>query len=244
MYEFGIKIANLHIKISCFYETSRKYCENYIDLDSKEYDFEINISKNDLNYILSLLNKGNYTEIDKQDSNLEILSIHRKISKKLCEYGKFVIHGAAISYKNKGYLFIAPSETGKTTHIKLWEKNLDGVCIVNGDKPIVSIENGETYIYGSPWSGSERYNTNTKVKLDSIVILKQSHTDRIVEINQNEFFNEILDKVYYSDDKVKSLELVDKAFKDYKIYKLECTMNDSAFEVAYNRLVEEEDEIK
>lgn len=242
MNEFGIKIANLHIKIGCFYETSRKYCENYIDLDSEKYDFEINITKNDLNYISNLLNEGNYTETDKQDSNLEVLSIHRKISKRICDFEKFIIHGAAISYKNKGYLFVAPSETGKTTHIRLWQKNLDGVCIVNGDKPIISIEDDGTYIYGSPWSGTERYNTNTKVKLDSIVILKQAQIDRIIEINQNEFFDEVLDKVYYSDDKVKSLELIDKAFKNIKTYKLECTMNDSAFKVAYNKLVEEENE--
>ena len=238
MYEFGIKLANLHIEISCFYETSKNYCEKYLDFDNKKSDFKVEISKNDLNHILELMNKGNHTVEEKQDRNLEINSIHGKIAQKLPDFDKFVVHGTAISYKDKAYLFIAPSGTGKTTHAKLWQKNLEGVEIINGDKPIVSIENGETHIYGSPWSGTERYNTNTKVKLDSIIVLKQNKEDRIIEIDSSELFDELLDKVFYSEDRTKTLDLINKAFKNIKSYKLECTMNDSAFEVAYRKLIE------
>lgn len=243
MYEFYVKLANINIKITCNYETSRDYYKDYVIQDDKTSEFEVSVDRNDLNYVLNLINNSNYSHKDKQDKYLEILSINSKIAKKLCEYDKFVTHGAAISYKNKGYIFIAPSGTGKTTHIELWKKNLKDVEIINGDKPIISIDDDGIYIYGSPWSGKENYNKNKKVKLDSIIVIKRATQDRIVDIDKNELFNEILDKIYYSDDKNKTLELIDKAFKNIKYYKLECTMNNSAFEVAYKKLVGEQNEI-
>lgn len=245
MYEFCIKLANLRIKITCNYETSRIYCEDYVVQNDNNYDFEVNVNRDDLNNVLNLMNNNDYTDEDKQDKYLEIISIHSKIAKKLCDYDKFMIHGAAISHNNKAYLFIAPSETGKTTHIKLWEKNLNDLQIINGDKPIVSIEDGNTYIYGSPWAGTEKYNTNIKVKLNSIIVLKRGSVDKIYEITKNELSNEIIDKVFYpneTNNKLKTLDLVNKAFENIKYYQLECTMNNSAFEVAYKKLVEEQNE--
>ena len=242
MCEFSIKIANLYIKIVCNYETSKRYCEDYIVSNAENCDFEVKIDKSDLAYTLELLNKGNHRDEEKQDEYLEIISIHGKIAIKLPEFGKFIIHGAAISYKDKGYLFLAPSGTGKTTHINLWKSNLDGVEIINGDKPIISLENDKTYVYGTPWSGSERFNTNKRVKLQSIILLKRGGKDEIVEIDKQEVLKELLDKIYYPDsvkERTKTLELINEAFKNVKSYELKCTMNKSAFTEAYKALVEE-----
>ena len=42
-----------------------------------------------------------------------------------------------ISFDGQGIAFAAPSGTGKTTHIKLWQRLYgDRVEIINGDKPL------------------------------------------------------------------------------------------------------------
>ena len=51
------------------------------------------------------------------------------------------MHGAVIRYKGKAYLFTAPSGTGKTTHIRQWLKKAEGTFVVNGDKPLIKVEN-------------------------------------------------------------------------------------------------------
>ena len=41
MYEFVVKIANLYIKITSFYETSKVFCGDYIDNTTKKTIFNI-----------------------------------------------------------------------------------------------------------------------------------------------------------------------------------------------------------
>ena len=36
--------------------------------------------------------------------------------------GTVLFHAAVVSYKNKGYMFLGPSGTGKSTHASLWQR--------------------------------------------------------------------------------------------------------------------------
>ena len=51
---------------------------------------------------------------------IEPMILQRKLANALLQYYTILIHGAAISCNNKCYIFIAPSGTGKTTHIMNW----------------------------------------------------------------------------------------------------------------------------
>ena len=92
------------------------------------------------------------------ESEAEILCIYRAIAEKLPLYNRFVMHGAAISFEDKAYIFTAASGTGKSTHIRLWRKAFGNpVGIVNGDKPVIEIkDDGTSLVYGTPWAGKER----------------------------------------------------------------------------------------
>lgn len=50
---------------------------------------------------------------------LERLALMRKIADHLPEHNCFLMHGAVISVQGDGYLFTAPSGTGKSTHVSL-----------------------------------------------------------------------------------------------------------------------------
>ena len=60
-----------------------------------------------------------------------------------------VLHAVVVSYGGKGYMFIAPSGTGKSTHARLWLEHIEGTELVNDDFPVVRDE----MVYGSPWGG-------------------------------------------------------------------------------------------
>ena len=68
--------------------------------------------------------------------------------------GTVLFHAAVVSYKNKGYMFLGPSGTGKSTHASLWQRYIAGTALVNDDNPVVRISEDDTAtVYGSPWSG-------------------------------------------------------------------------------------------
>lgn len=145
--KFKIKLADLMIDITCQYDFLRKYCEEYIteEMDTQQEtsyaDFQIETGTDD---ILFEQQKETCAEVISSDSEksayLETLAALRKIAEIMPEYHRFLMHGVVISWKGRGYMFTAPSGTGKSTHASLWKKYLgDDVEIINGDKPILNI---------------------------------------------------------------------------------------------------------
>lgn len=63
------------------------------------------------------------------------------------------IHSSSIVYKNKAFLYLGGSGTGKSTHTKLLCQYLDNAELLNDDSPILRVINGRCFVYGSPWSG-------------------------------------------------------------------------------------------
>lgn len=68
--------------------------------------------------------------------------------------GTVLFHAAVVSHEGRGYMFLGPSGTGKSTHASLWLKYIDGTELVNDDNPVVRItDDGQATVFGSPWSG-------------------------------------------------------------------------------------------
>lgn len=91
-----------------------------------------------------------------------------------------LFHAAVVSYGGKGYLFLGPSGTGKSTHARLWLKHIEDTELVNDDNPIVRItEDDGAVVYGSPWSGKTHCYRNVSCPLGSIVVLSQAPYNKI-----------------------------------------------------------------
>lgn len=204
---------------------------------------EVEESSNDLGLFDKYLVDNNLNSnfiVSSNNIDKEHIDIHNQIAEKLPLYNGFLIHGAAIAYKNKAYIFIAPSGTGKTTHIKYWAKHINDLIIINGDKPIVRNINNQNYVYGSPWSGKEGLNSNVSIPLDSIIILKRGLTDEIKEVDPKEYINDILRQVYIPANKNSlslTITLINSLFENIKTYELYCTNSDSAFYTCFKGLV-------
>ena len=86
-----------------------------------------------------------------------------------------LFHAAVIGYEGRGYLFLGKSGTGKSTHARLWLKNIPGSELVNDDNPVVRVfPDGSARVYGSPWSGKTPCYRNMSLPLGGFVQLAQA----------------------------------------------------------------------
>ena len=145
MPKLEILLADLKIQIEHEYQYMTQFCKDYLS----EFDAPNIIASADKKSILKEKELVPNAPIE----SCESLCIYRAIAEQLPRFDRFVFHGAAIEYDGSAYLFTAPSGTGKTTHINLWRKYLgDKVDIINGDKPIIKVNETAT-VYGTPWAG-------------------------------------------------------------------------------------------
>ncbi len=94
-------------------------------------------------------------------------------------YDTLMTHASVIRYENEGYMFLGRSGTGKSTHSRMWLENIEGATLLNDDNPIVRVIGGNTYIYGSPWSGKTPCYRNEVVPLKGIVRIARAPYNKI-----------------------------------------------------------------
>lgn len=91
-----------------------------------------------------------------------------------------VLHAVVVSCEGKGYLFLGPCGTGKSTHARMWLLNVEGTKLVNDDFPVVR----DGVVYGSPWGGffTSCYR-NVCYPIGGMVRLSQAPYNRIHRIS-------------------------------------------------------------
>ena len=131
-------------------------------------------------------------------------------------HGKYALHSASNYYQEKAWLYSASSGTGKTTHVKLWEK-LYAVPVLNGDLNLLGMENDEVFVYGIPWCGTSGVYTMKKYPLGGIILLKRGTENRVCKLPQDE-------RQLYTAQRMISEKLSDRI----PIRQLYCTQEPSA----------------
>lgn len=236
---FTVELANRVIKVDSVHNELRDFCKDYLIEDCVP-DFYIQLTQEDINF-----EKQQATEQTFSEPYLETLSLLRKISDLLPAHHRFLIHGASISYEDKAYLFTAPSGTGKSTHIRLWKKHLgDKVKIVNGDKPFISLDQGEEgtiypLIYGTPWAGKERWQRNCAEPLKGICFVQRGTTNTIRKLQPEECIMMLFHQVYLPDNQTavgQTLELVDMLVKHVPLYLLTCDISEEAVRCSFEAM--------
>jgi hypothetical protein len=90
-----------------------------------------------------------------------------------------VLHAVVVSCEGKGYIFLGPCRTGKSTHARLWLLHVEGTKLVNDDFPVVR----DGVVYGSPWSPITPCYRNVSYPIGGIVSLSQAPYNRIHRIS-------------------------------------------------------------
>ena len=121
-----------------------------------------------------LLTTGRYTKMAVDNALMVLYALATAAS------GTVLFHAAVVSREGKGYMFLGPSGTGKSTHARLWLKYIDGTALVNDDNPVVRLAaDGLPVVYGSPWSGKTPCYRNVSYPLGGIVLLSQAPYNNI-----------------------------------------------------------------
>ena len=233
---FDMRLSGLNINVKYRYDYLLQFCKDYIIKDVKQTDVFAETTEDK---IAAEQQNGANAPVH----SCESLCIYREIAEQLPLFSRFVFHGAAISYKDKAYVFTAPSGTGKTTHISLWKKYIgDSVGIVNGDKPIFYIGDNTT-VYGTPWAGKENLQRNTSALLGGICIIKRGLKNKITKLEPFMVLPHIMNQVYMPQNRAAmdaTIKLIDRLITTVPVYLLECDISEEAVKISFMALTGEE----
>ena len=235
MEAFYINVADLNVRMESRYERTRRYCLDYI-VESRDAEIIANASDAEIDA------ESRLYDVPHSREYCEGICLYRSIAEQLPLLDRFVFHGAAVAANGKGYIFTAPSGTGKSTHISLWMKLFgDKVSVINGDKPIVRILEDKAMVYSCPWAGKEGWKTNSFADIGGICLIRRGKENKIRRISPSEYFDELMHQVYIPKDSqamLKTLELMDALAKIVPFYLLECDISDEAAMTSFERMVD------
>lgn len=224
-------ICGLKVYMDPKHETLKKQSEKYLCAQTQD-DYDLKISLSD-EYIKE--KQAQYPHLN--DDMVEYIFYGSLFYEKILERDMFFLHSSAIAYENNAYLFSAPSGTGKSTHTSIWLKNFKGAFIINDDKPAIALENGEFFVYGTPFSGKTDTSENVKVPLKAICLLERGEENKIEKCPAAKAVLPILNQTVRPPDKMASLmDLIKKLLEKCQVYNLRCNMEDAAAVLAYNEM--------
>lgn len=228
------RIAGLLIEISTSYDYTEQLCKEYRTETDDLPDMCIKVTEQEI-----LAEQA--PDVPHAPGYLESLAIYRKIAEHLADHDGFLAHGAVIAKDNRAYMFCAPSGTGKTTHVRLWQDLYPDTLMVNGDKPIIRKKGDQWIAYGTPWAGKERMQTNVGVPLDGICMLQRGQVNSITPIDPEQRLTALARHVYFPHDAraAKTVSLVAIACSAVPMYTLCCNVSDEAAQLSYQTMTKE-----
>lgn len=151
-----------------------------------------------------------------------------------------LFHSAVVNCDGNGYMFLGKSGTGKSTHARLWLKNIQGTDILNDDNPVVRITENGVKVYGSPWSGKTPCYKNQELPLGGIVLLSQAPYNKIVRLHVIEAYAAVVMSVSGMRWEKKLADGLHNAenelVKRAKVWHLECLPDDAAAELCHSTI--------
>lgn len=241
MTEFMIRIGGFVFRIFSMHVSTKGYCKDYLIEEDIEEDVKIVITEKDIEYERKMVAEE-YKEDSKISVNyptslLELTAVYRQVGDYISFHNACVFHGVLIELDGQGYLFTAKSGTGKTTHASNWLKAFPNARIINGDKPILKIEENQVIGYGTPWAGKERIQENDKVAIKAIISLSRGESNEIYTISPGDAFPILMAQMYRPKDSFsmqRNLELSLEILDRVQAYRLFCNMDVESAIVAKN----------
>lgn len=149
----------------------------------------------------------------------------------LLPFHRIILHASAVIHEGKAYVFTAPSGTGKSTQADIWHREL-GAEIINGDKVILSVENGTVTAWGGPAAGSSGIYKNISAPVAAVILLEQGPRNEIIPANNSSgYFRFYSGLVKHKTDPVfnqKLLPYIESIMETIPILRLSCLPNRDA----------------
>lgn len=231
---FVMELAGHPIGVRCRYGYLPDLCKEYLTQGAPEWVAEVGEE-----YIARENPEGK----GYSPGYLESLAIYRQICERLVEEDIVLFHGSVLAFEGKGYLFAAPSGTGKSTHDRLWREAFgDRVTMINDDKPLFHISTGGVTVYGTPWGGKDNLQTNTWAPVAGILLLRQAPENTLSPLSPREAFPRLMaqtHRVAAPQGLMHTLELVQQLAR-LPVYDMGCTISTQAAQLACRTLTQKE----
>lgn len=158
----------------------------------------------------------------------------------LLRFDGLVLHASAVELGGRGYLFSAPSGTGKSTHTRLWCREYPDAKVFNDDKPALRRLDGKWYAYGTPWSGKDHQNINLKTPLAGICFLKQGAENSIRRLTPPEAVTKLIHQSMHFFVKESETDLmlkqVERLVREIPIFEMSATMEPEAAHLSFDTM--------
>ena len=151
----------------------------------------------------------------------------------MLKHDTLAIHSSCIVYKDKAVLFLGESGTGKSTHTRLWREHIEGAMLLNDDSPMIRVEDGKVWAYGSAWSGKTPCYKNKRYELKACVRLSQAPYNKIQKLPVLQAYGAIHPSCapeFAYDDKLydEVSRIIGKILSVVPFYHLACLPNEEA----------------
>lgn len=229
------KICDLVVNMDLKYSMIRDRAEKYLIEKSDSPDIIIESDEDSISRIKEIAPHLSKAEC-------EVIHTTSMFYRRLLSYDGFMLHSSAVCVDNKAYLFSANSGTGKSTHTTQWLKLFgDKAYIINDDKPALKIENGNVYVYGTPWSGKSDLNLNVRVPLQGICVLERSEKNFIEPLDKGVAVYKLMNQTLrppFEAHMDKLLSLLDIVITKTPIWRMGCNISTEAAQMAYDAMSE------
>ncbi|MBR3456315.1 MAG: hypothetical protein IKH26_13465 [Bacteroidaceae bacterium] len=155
-----------------------------------------------------------------------------------------LFHSSVTVLDDYAYMFLGKSGTGKSTHSQLWLKNFQGAHLLNDDNPVMRVEDGRGYVYGTPWSGKTPCYRNLRYPIGALVQLKQAPYNKITRLTPLKAYSYMLPSISgIRWDKTLSEgihETENWIASNLPVFYLECLPDDDAARLSHSEIVVKE----
>ena len=242
MTDFRIEAAGVCVAVRAMLKETGKYCKEYIC--DRTPAFSVTVTPEDIAFEQEKANREAILEglpVQKMpDYLLERTALQRKITEGLFDHDVLLFHGSVVAVDGAAYLFTAKSGTGKSTHTRFWRETFgDRAVMVNDDKPFLRITPEGVLVYGSPWNGKHGLGNNICVPLKAICVLERGQENQIQKISAKDALFMLLqqsNRPMQPRLMPKYLELLDKLSAGVALYRMQCTMDPMAAQIAYDAM--------
>ncbi len=226
-------IADLRIDIQNEYPYTTRFCAKYLSDDQDTpADIVAKVTQSDMD-------EEKASSPGFSDGYIENICLYRSICLQMPMRDRMLLHAAVLEYGGSAYAFLGRSGTGKSTHTGLWLKYLDGAKIVNGDKPILRVDDFGVTAYGTPWMGKEGRGENTKAPLKGLCFLQQAKENSIRQLMPAEAASRLFLQVLLPTEEeaaARTLELADLLLKHVPAWLLCCDISETAVKLSFENL--------
>lgn len=225
------KIADLKVGFEPKYDLLRERSKKY--LCDEPADFNIGI-KDDL-----FINRPSYSK-NVPDASMEYLWMGTAFNLKLLEFNGLFLHSSTVVVDGKAYSFSAPCGTGKSTHTGLWLKLFgEKAFIINDDKAAYRKIDSKYYVYGTPFSGKNDINENTRAELAGICFVEQAAENSIERIPIDDAVPLIISQTVRPTLPIRMemmCDFIDELIQEIPVYRLKCNMDLDAAKLSYETM--------